>query len=594
VNAGTLAIDGTLSLPNSSLNVHSAGALAGFGTVNGKSVITGTLTPGKMANAADLIAYGSIAAGTVPVGNSVGTLIFNGNVTLGTAATTLIDIDGNQILPGGPGTYDKIYVSGAGNVFWASGTLTPVLRGSIGTVSNYTPAIGTNFTIVQASNGAHTAGVFTALTQPADGLAAKSRFDTIYGAAAIALAVTPESFSGFAANAKLAGGSLAIADMLDRRRVAPGEMPSADDKALFDALYELPSEAGYTQGLYDLTGPGQPAVMSAMAQTFQGFMGPIADRQNTHVLNGSAGMVGTAQAFAMAYEGRIMNAGTSNAFASLDQPKTEQGWTVWGQGFGRLSKVNANGDLAGARTTGTGFVMGADRIVSASLLAGGAFGFSRTSASSDGMTGTSDTYAGAAYATWTPGAAKLDLRVAAGPSQISTSRQTILVPGAIGGAVNGFGTAINLEAGYLIPVWQQVVLQPFTGLGWQGFRRGAYVENQQPFGLAYGAQFYDKLTTTLGLSVSAQLSTIDGTTVMPELRVGWGHDLRDTTLITQAALLDTPFTVEGARPGRDAGLVGFKLSGWRSENFRLYGSYNGEFRSNAISHQVAAGARFSW
>ncbi len=591
---GTLAVDGTLGVGNHGLTIGQAATLAGFGTVNGDTAVDGTLSPGKMANFADLQANNFLTPSTVRFGNSAGTLTFNGNVTLAPTATTQIDIDGMQVIPGGPGTYDKVIVSGAGHTFWASGTLVPVLRGTVGTPSNYVPSLGNNFDIVQAVNGARTSGTFNALTQPADSLLSQLRLDLIYNNAFIALAVTPQSFAEFASHAQLGPASRVVADMLDRRRVAPGEMPSASDKALYDAIYRLPDDNNYAGGLYQLTGPGQSAVMSAMTQTFQGFMGPIADRQNAHVLNGSAGMVGTAQAFAMAYDGRIMNAATTQAFASIDHPKAEQGWSVWGQGFGRLATVNATGELAGSRTTGTGFVMGADRIVSASLLAGGAFGFARTSTSSEGMTGTSDTYAGAAYATWTPGAAKLDMRVAAGPSQISTARQTILMPGAIGGAVNGFGTAINLEAGYLIPMWQQAVLQPFAGLGWQGFRRNAYVENQQPFGLAYGAQFYDKLTATLGLSLSAQLLTLDGTTLMPELRIGWGHDLRDTTLVTQAALLDAPFMVEGARPGRDAGLVGVKLSGWRSENFRLYGSYNGEFRSNAISHQVAAGARFSW
>lgn len=591
---GTLAVDGTLTVGQYGLSVGQAATLAGFGTINGDAAIDGTLSPGKMANFADLQANNFLTPSTVRLGNSVGTLAFNGNVTLASTATTQVDIDGMQIIPGGPGTYDKVIVTGDGHTFWASGTLVPVLRGSVGTPSNYVPTLGNNFDIVQAVNGAHTAGQFTALTQPAEGLDSQLRLDVIYNNAFIALAVTPWSFAEFADVVRLGSASHVVADILDRRRVAPGEMPSDSDKALYDAIYRLPDQDHYARGLYELTGPGQPAVMGAMTQTFQGFLGPIADRQNAYVLNGSAGMVGTAQAFAMAYDGRVMNATTTNAFASLDQPKPEQGWTVWGQGFGRLSTVNASGDLAGSRTTSTGFVMGADRIVSASLLAGGAFGFARTTASSDAATGTSDTYAGAAYATWTPGAAKLDLRVAAGPSQISTTRQTILSPGAISGGVNGFGTAVNLEAGYLIPAWQQAVLQPFAGLGWQGFRRGAYAENQQPFGLAYGAQFYDKLTTTLGVSMSAQLRTLDRTTLMPEVRLGWGHDLRDTTLVTQAALLDTPFTVAAAQPGRDAGLVGLKLSGWRSENVRLYGSYNGEFRSNAVSHQVAAGARFSW
>ena len=52
---------------------------------------------------------------------------------------------------------------------------------------------------------------------------------------------------------------------------------------------------------------------------------------------------------------------------------------------------------------------------------------------------------------------------------------------------------------------------------------------------------------------------------MPELKVGWGHDLRDTTLVSQAALLDQAFLVSAAEPGRNAALVGAKISGWRSE-----------------------------
>lgn len=139
---GTLAVDGTLTMAaGGRLNVAQPATLAGFGTVNGDTVVAGTLSPGKMANIGDLVANGSVPAGTVLNGNSVGSLTFNGNVTLTATANTRIDIDGSLLVPGGPGTYDRIYVSGAGNVFYANGTLTPVLRGSVGTVSNYTPPI---------------------------------------------------------------------------------------------------------------------------------------------------------------------------------------------------------------------------------------------------------------------------------------------------------------------------------------------------------------------------------------------------------------------------------------------------------------------
>lgn len=86
----------------------------------------------------------------------------------------------------------------------------------------------------------------------------------------------------------------------------------------------------------------------------------------------------------------------------------------------------------------------------------------------------------------------------------------------------------------------------------------------------------------------------DGWNYMPELRLAWAHDLSDTTLTTQASLLGTPFTVDNVDPGRDAALVGLTLTAWSKESFRLFTSYNGEFRARARTHQVSLGARTTW
>jgi outer membrane autotransporter protein len=596
---GTLAVDGTLSMSSgNSLSVAQPATLGGFGTINGNTTIAGTLSPGKMGNVSDLIGNNAVAPNTVLSGNSVGSLTFNGNVTLTTAASTRIDIDGTTNVPGGPGTYDKIYVTGAGNVYRAAGTVTPVLRGSIGTVSNYTPAIGTQFAFVQAQNGARAAGTFSTLEQPTSGLPENGRFDLLYAATAITLAVTPVSFTELAHGGQLGTTELTIASILDKRRADPGVMPSTAEKALFDALYNLDTEAQYDKTLSQLGGPGQPAISSATLQAFSGFLGALGDRQDALALGAEHGQNGTAQSFGLFYAGRnVMSAATSatNAFASIAPvDRVQNGWSVWGQGFGRSSRVGDSGDLAGSRSVSGGFTLGADRSFSANVAAGAAFGFARTSATSTDIRGTSDTYAGALYASWTPGAAVVDLRVAAGPSQISTSRQILLTSSALQGSTNGIGLGTSLEAGYRIPLSANAVLKPFAGISWQGFRREAYSESQLPFGLVYAAQSYDKLNTTTGVALSAQLRTLHGNVIVPELKLGWGHDLRDTTLVSQAALLDETFSVAVAQPGRDAGLIGAKISGWRTEDFRLFAAYNAEFRSNAESHQVSGGARVSW
>ena len=597
---GTLAVDGTLSITaGNKLNVAQPATLAGFGTVNGDTVIAGTLSPGKMANIGDLVANGSVAPGTVLQGNSVGSLTFNGNVTLTSTANTRIDIDGTLIVPGGPGTYDKIYVSGAGNVFYAAGTLTPVLRGSVGTVSNYTPAIGTEFAFVQAQNGARTAGTFNTLVQPTAGLPTNGRFDLIYSATAITLAVTPASFSALAAGDSPGSNSRGIANILDKDRAASGVMPTAAEKALYDALYNLNTEAEFDKALDQLAGPGQPAIAAASLQAFSGFLGAIGGRQDSLSFGSEAGQNGTAQNFALSYAGRNMMTAEANsamnAFASITPAqRVQDGWTVWGQGFGRTSRIGDSGDFSGSKTTSAGFTLGADRWFSNNLIAGGAFGYARTTATSTDIKGSSDTYAGAAYASWTPGAAVFDFRIAAGPSQMSTTRQIILASNGLQGSANGVGVGTSFEAGYRFAITPDVILKPYVGVNWQGFRRDGYSESQVPIGLVYAAQTYDKLMTTAGAAVSAKLRTTDGTTLVPELKLGWGYDLRDTTLTSQAALLDESFLVTAASPGRSAALVGAKLSGWRTETFRMFGAYNGEYRSNATSHQLSAGARFAW
>lgn len=597
---GTLAVDGTLTVASGSrLDIAQPATLAGFGTVVGNTVIAGTLSPGKMANVSDLVANNVVAAGTVLNGNSVGSLTFNGNVTLTSTATTRIDIDGSLIVPGGPGTYDKIYVTGAGNVFYAAGTLTPVLRGSVGTVSNYTPAIGTEFAFVQAVNGASTTGTFANLVQPTDGLPTNGRFDLIYKPTSITLVVTPVSFGTIVSTDRLTSTSRSVARIVDTERVASGVMPSSSEKGLYDALYGLDTEAQLDKALDQLGGPGQPAIASASLQAFAGFLGAIGDRQGTLAFGGEQGQNGTAQAFALSYDGRnMMNAEANsamNAFASaVPAERVQSGWSVWGQGFGRNSRVGDSGDLSGSKATSAGFTVGLDRWFSNSVIAGGAFGYARTTATATDIKGTSDTYAGAAYASWMPGAAVFDVRVAAGPSQMTSTRQIVLSSSALQGSGNGIGVGTSIEAGYRFALTPDVTLKPFAGLSYQVLRRDGYSESQQPIGLTYAAQTYDKLTSSVGAALSARVRVLDGTTLMPELKVGWGYDLRDTTLVSQAALLDEAFLVDAAAPGRHAALVGAKVSGWRTDSFRLYAAYNGEYRSNATSHQVSAGARFSW
>ena len=164
VSGGAVGVDGTLTL-GTKMTVEQGATLAGFGWVNGDTIINGVLNAGQLPNYSDLNAYygGVLPPNIPPTGTSPGTLTFNGNVSLGTTANTRVNVDGNLDIPGGPGTHDKIIVEGASHTFAANGALSPILRNIPGGYNDYVPAIGSSFSFLTASNGASITGSFASL-----------------------------------------------------------------------------------------------------------------------------------------------------------------------------------------------------------------------------------------------------------------------------------------------------------------------------------------------------------------------------------------------------------------------------------------------
>ena len=83
-----------------------------------------------------------------------------------------------------------------------------------------------------------------------------------------------------------------------------------------------------------------------------------------------------------------------------------------------------------------------------------------------------------------------------------TTRDMMLTPRAIEGKADGIGASVALEAGYRFDLGQYT-LKPFAGVTWLGLHRNAYAETQQPFGLTFPTQSFEKLGTTLGAQIVA-------------------------------------------------------------------------------------------
>ncbi len=600
VNGGALGVDGTLTL-DTEMTVAQGATLAGFGTINGNTIVNGTLNAGQLPNYSDLIANngGTLPAGIPLTGTSPGTLTFDGNVTLGSTAIMRVNVDGNLQIPGGPRTYDKIIVDGDGHVFTANGTLTPILRGIPGGTNTYSPTIGTSFPFLMAFDGATVTGSFTGLVQPTNALPANARLDTVYSPTGISLNVTPLTFTGLAAAQGLNINQLALANALDRARPAAGLAMFGRTQTIFDALYQQDA-GGDAAALNSLSGQGQAAIPSAILDAFAGFSDVIGDRQTMLASGFGAAQAALTPNIALSYA----NTGTiAEALGAPGGPFASQtpasaaaiadSWTTWGQGYGRQSRVGEANGVPGANASSGGFVVGSDRLVAANLIAGGAAGYTHTATGSAGMSATADTYAGALYATWTPGPFVFDARLAGGPTTGNTTR-FISFPGVstpTGGTVNGWGLLAAGDAGYQFDLIG-VTLKPFAGLTGQNFHRNGFTETSD-FGLSFPTRTFDRVTGELGVWTT-KLFHAGATTYMLQFKAAWTDDFSNPALTTQAALLDQPFGIAAANPGRDAAVVAVNVAAWQTESVALFANYRGEFRDNATSNQGTIGMRVSW
>jgi uncharacterized protein with beta-barrel porin domain len=591
------------------LFVAQGGALTGFGVINGNVSIAGVLNAGQLPNYADVAANngGFLPAGIPLTGTSPGTLTFQGNVQLGASAVHRLNIDGTLLVPGGPGTYDKIIVSGNGATFFAGGTLVPVLRDIPGGYNTFSPRVGTQMPFVLAQNGAQVAGQYASLIEPTVGLAPNTRLDLRYFSTAITLTVTPINFGTFAAEQPTNLNQRNMAMLLDQVRPTPGARSASRatpalnvlEDAIFNIIYSEDTE-GDVAALSALSGQGQAATPGVIMNTLSGFSDIIADHQEMMLTGTANAQAALSPTVAFAYAGggadvqtRLAATQFPYAQAAVAPAIAAGQWVTWGQSFGRASRVGDANGLPGYKATSGGFVFGADWVSNADWTFGGAFGYARTTTNSFDTNATTNTYAGALYASWMPGAFVFDGRMAAGPATTSTTR-AIVFPGenvTAAAAIKGWGGLVAGEAGYRINLLG-ATLKPYVGLSRQILRQASFTESSD-VGLTFPTQTFQKLTTAVGASAWTTVRS-GGITFMPQAKLAWTRDVRNDALTSQAALLDQTFTINAADPGRDAALVGVNLAAWRTQKLSVYASYTGEFRQNASSHQVAGGLRATW
>lgn len=533
VNEGSLSASGDIA--STFLRVGAPATLRGTGVIHAPVSIEGQL-----------------AAGDGP-----GTLQIEGAVTLQTSATLGVDIDGDGI-GNGAGNYSRVVVVGEGHAFVADGTLSPTLRGMGGGATNsFTPALGSTYRIVEAEGGV--SGRFTAIEQPAEGLATNTRFLAFYGTNdghAIDLRVTPASYAHLAGlSAKR--NTAAAAHALDRMMAAQdsGTAPAAQTAL----LYTVSAADGGRIGrlVSRLSGEVHADTAAASRQAGLGMQRDVADH--------------------LATEGSAESA-TRGAWAQLARDGSHTRGGHQGNGF----------DASTGRS-----LIGFDLYASDRTVLGLAATHLDTRVNALGGSGRIRGNAGIAYARQALGAVVLDGMVSRGTSTWTTRRLDPLGGQQLASRSGGTHTVVSTTL--RIPMHSRGGhrIEPYAGVVWQKVGRGAARER----GDSAAALSVGKFSST-GARISggvALSSRADEPLVSPttwRLDVGVGRDggrLLSPTM--HQSLAGMRLDTAAAQVGRGFAHVQAHGTVRLAKVAYLYGRLGGEARSRGTAYSVSGAIR---
>lgn len=584
VVAGNLSNAGGLVVQGAELIVAGGGRIAAPLFVETGGILSGTGT----------IAAPSVVAGVLSPGNSPGTLTFAGPLALAGSSTYRVEIDGPRAGTGA-GAHDRVILSGSASSFTAGGTLSPILRGISGDAANtYTPGVGQTFRVVEAEGGI--LGQFDALTQPASGLAAGTRFDVLYGDSAVVLAVTPQTYGDLAASglSQTAAGR-AAGSALDRLRPAAGTRLTGAAASFYDTLYTL-SGAQAAHVTEQLAGTIHADLMATSLLNSRLFGRVVEARQAAARGDGAKAWGG---ALAFGSSGSRSELIASTRVSGAGEPATatgDQRFTAWVKPLVSWGRTASDSRAIGSNQDSGGVMVGGEIATDGNVTAGLSFGYLHGNVKTiTGGTGTVDNYQTTLYATWSNDSTFFDAALSYGFNDYDTTRTLSFggFGGAAEGASDGHSWSAEIGLGHRIR-GQKAWLEPRAGLRWDRIERDGFSETGLgQWSLSIGSETVTALRSALGVRGGTTLQ-LGSLTVEPAAHLAWEHDFKDIGGSGQFGMADAGFRINGAEPGRNAAVVGLDLGFTLSTMLRATLDYTGEFREGRTSHTASAGLRLAF
>ena len=538
VNQGTLTVNGSLAA-SSQLTINAGGLVSGSGTLPHTTINGGTMGPG----------------------NSIGTINVQGNFE---------HYGGNHQLEINPaGQSDRVAVTGTATI---NGPTVQVLAapGSYGK--------STTYTIVNAKGGL--TGGYGSVIEDFAFLAPSLSYDA--NNAYLTLALGPNAFAsgGITPNQKAVGAAL--------------------DASFANAGGDFATVIGALAGLTTAQGPA--ALNTISGQPWANF-GTMNIAGNALFMNA----LGQQMALARGAPGGGQRLALAEA---CDAPTACQGtatgpWSAWVNALGGLGSVLGDGNAGTLTYNLVGAAAGLDYRFDPRFLVGLGVGYAHGTQWTNGFMGQgfSDSVSVAAYASFSDAGFYVDALAGYAYSGNQLERQ-IMIPNLQPRTANG-STGANqflgqVETGYKLAIYApaQASVTPFGRLQISSVNQNGFTESGAgSLSLDVAQQTTTSVRSTLGADLAGRLPLGPTTGLDVAVRLGWMHELADTSRPITAAFTGAPtsaFTVFGATPARDSAVIGFQASTAIAEATSIYLRYDGQVGGGTDNHALNIGVRMTW
>lgn len=555
VNQGTLMVNDALSAL--AVNVNSGATLAGSGGI-----------------VADVNVAGG---GTLAPGSNIGTLsVIAGDVVLSDGSTFATDLDGRAYaVAGGAGTYDRLLLM-TGSTFAANGTIAPKLRGITGGNNTFNPIVGDTFTVV---TGGTVTGAFDAVAQPASGLPANTRFDVLYGATTVRLALTPGNFATWGTAHGWKVNAVSAAAGLQPFRPAAGARTGAF-YPLFSSLYGMNSD--------DLGFAFSQISGEVHADALQ--MAQNSARDVSQI-----GLNAAMEPWGCSPKVQTMGSFTQPTPEVKDvgcgPESTKAGPTIWGRYIGQSTEADEDNIAYGYRPRADGVLAGVNLVNNGTTRLGIGGGFSDGDLKSDvGSSADINTTSLFGYGAHSFGGLSLGATVGWNKASVKSDRNVNLTSGSqLSTAKYKIETITGaLEARYDIKLSARSVLRPVAGIEIARSTADGFSETGPAVvALTMPKEKWTSARTKLG----AELAVGVGNPVEAGVFGNWRHELKDPTATRIADLGAASWVVSSVDADKDAfeagAMLGIKASNAIKVRFDYAIVRSGEYHTDRATAGVS-------